>query len=100
MENKWPPDRVNTVSMPLARRRRAINWPACTVWVEGASRLISGAYRPASGTFADRDFWRRRSGASGARRRASGAEAAQAVHQLVGGLPRFRALDRQSVGDQ
>ena len=72
MENRWPPDKVNTVSMPLARSRRAMSRPACTVWVEGASMLISGSLSTGLGYLRRQGFlMRRRSDASTARRRRS-----------------------------
>src|ERR1700730_430008 len=44
MENRWPPDNVNTVSTPLALSRRAMSRPACTVGLDGASMLMPAAY--------------------------------------------------------
>src|SRR5579875_1099538 len=52
MENKWPPDRVNTVSIPLAFSRRATSRPACMVWLDTAPTLMKRAYRRGSGSFA------------------------------------------------
>ena len=52
IENRWPPERVKIVSIPLARRRRAIRCPALTVCYRSVNAhggsIISACRRPRS----------------------------------------------------
>src|ERR1700689_4413222 len=97
-ENKWPPDNVKTVSIPLAFRRRAISRPA---WkVSSASLLMGAAYRPCCGTFAGKHPRDVGGTAALARRRDLGAKAFRAVDRLVRGNHRITVVARQGLGDR
>src|ERR1700761_3473151 len=97
-ENRWPPDNVKTVSIPLAFNRRAISRPA---WkVSSASLPMGAAYRPPYGSFAGkhpRDVGRT---AALARRRDLGAQAFRAVHRLVRGDFEVCVVAGQRLGDR
>src|ERR1700722_9068983 len=97
-ENRWPPDNVKTVSIPLAFSRRAISRPA---WkVSPASLPMGAAYRPSYGTFAGKHPLDVGRTAALARRRDLGAKAFRAVDRLVRGNHRFGVVARQRLGDR
>src|SRR6202044_3389371 len=97
-ENRWPPDNVKTVSIPLAFRRRAISRPA---WkVPSAALPMAAAYRSCFGLFGGKHPGDVGGTAALARSGNLGAKAFGAVDRLVRGNHRITVVARQGLGDR